>query len=234
MEQNDKYKNKPIIVFGDIHGLRNWKKGVEENPACRYLFLGDYLDPYATIPRISLIDNLKEIIQLKKERGDEVILLLGNHDLHYIHLNINPCTRFDYRIEKAAHALFSENIHLFAYAFQEDRRIFTHAGISEKWFFSDFYGDLDKNIAQQLNNPQPDQLPALYRCGALRGGDFHAVGGIFWADIDELNAPLQGYTQYVGHNRVGNIVKRTVKDGEIIFCDCLYNGIWLKLDCEKK
>ena len=79
-------KPRPTIVLGDIHGSTYWKTVVEENPACRYIFLGDYLDPYEKIPRNQLINNLKKIIQLKKERNDDVILLLGNHDMHYIRL----------------------------------------------------------------------------------------------------------------------------------------------------
>jgi hypothetical protein len=219
----------PSIAFGDIHGSMYWQKVVVENPACRYIFLGDYLDSYEDIPYYQLTGNLKKIIQLKKDRSDDVILLLGNHDLHYIHLDVEPCSRFDYYIEEDAHALFSENIHLFVNAFQEENHIFTHAGISQRWFFNDFYGDADKNIADQLNNSLPDQLPALYRCGWRRGGNINAVGGIFWADIDELDDPLPGYIQFVGHNRVGNIRKIVKNGGKIFFCDCLYNEIYLKL-----
>jgi hypothetical protein len=139
-------------------------------------------------------------------------------------------TRFDYEISKEVSTLFEENLHLFAYAFQEDKRIFTHAGISEKWFLEDFWGDPNKNIAEQLNNPKPDQLPALYRCGAMRGGDWASTGGIFWADINELNDPLHGYAQYVGHNRVGAIYEHASNGGWITFCDCLYNKKYLKLE----
>jgi len=32
VELMKKQKNKPMIVFGDIHGLSYWKKIVEENP----------------------------------------------------------------------------------------------------------------------------------------------------------------------------------------------------------
>jgi len=233
-EKIDKKNKKPTIVFGDIHGLTNWRRAVEENPNSRYIFLGDYLDPYYNIPPIFLLDNLKEIIQLKKDNMDDVILLIGNHDLHYIFQNIDPCTRFDSEIEEEAHDMYTENIHLFMNAFQEGRRIFTHAGVSKKWFFEDFGGDPNKNIANQLNNPHHDQLPALYRCGAMRGGDYSAIGGIFWADIDELTDPLPGYKQFVGHNRVDEIIKYENDGGQITFCDCLYNGIWLKLDGAKK
>jgi len=227
--QDKAVKNKPIVVLGDVHGLTHWKEAVAENPDCRYIFLGDYIDPYRYIAPKQLMSNLKEIIQLKKDHSDDVVLLLGNHDLHYFCPKIAMSTRFDHGIAKEVSTLLVENLHLFAYAFQEDKRIFTHAGISEKWFFDDFNGDANKNIADQLNNPQPDQLPALYRCGALRGGDWNATGGIFWADIYELNEPLPGYTQYVGHNRVGNIHEHINNGGQITFCDCLYNKKYLKL-----
>ena len=223
--------SKPTIVFGDVHGLTYWKTIVDKNPDCRYIFLGDYLDPYEDIAPKQLIDNLKEIIKLKKERGDDVVLLMGNHDLHYLHLHIEPCWRFNPTIKKIANKLFSENAHLFTYAFQDGKRIFTHAGISEKWFFDDFGGDPNKNIAEQLNNPKHDQLPALYRWGFYRGG--RGIGGIFWADIKELTDPLEGYHQYAGHNRVETIRKRINNSGEITFCDSLYNGNYLKLDFKK-
>ena len=224
--------NKPrtTIVFGDIHGSMFWQKVVEENPDCRYIFLGDYLDPYEKISSYQLIDNLKKIIKFKKKHIDDVILLLGNHDMHYVNLDIIPCCRFDDEIEKFAHPLFSKNIHLFTYAFQEDNRIFTHAGISQEWFLDDFGGDVNKNIAEQLNNPHPDQLPALFRCGLFRGGDINDVGGIFWADINELCNPLPGYIQFVGHNRVDGIQKHKNKGGMIVFCDCLFNKKYLKLE----
>jgi len=232
MEISNKQINKPTIIFGDIHGLTLWEKVVDENPECRYIFLGDYIDPYERIAPKQLMNNLEKIIQLKKDRNDDVILLLGNHDLHYFNLNIDQSTRFDNMIAEAARSLFTENLHLFMNAFQDGKRIFTHAGISEEWFFNDFGGNAENNIADQLNNPSKEQLPALYRCGAMRGGNLDAFGGIFWADIYELNNPLNGYSQYVGHNRVKSIWEYNNNGGRITFCDCLFNGIWLRLEAE--
>ena len=217
------------IVMGDIHGSTYWKTVIDENPDCRYLFLGDYLDPYENISAQKLIDNLEEIIRLKKENPDRVILLLGNHDLHYFCSDMPMCTRFDWKIAEKVSGLFRENIHLFLYAFQEDNCIFTHAGISEKWFLSDFKGDARKNIAEQLNNPLPEQIPALCRYGEYRGGRRGTIGGIFWADIDELYDPLPEFTQIVGHNRVEDIYDHTNNGGRIIFCDCLWNKHYLKM-----
>ena len=225
----DKPQKPRMIVFGDIHGSTYWKEIMNENPGCRYIFLGDYLDPYQKIPIKELIDNLKAIIQLKKENPGNVILLLGNHDLHYVNLNEYPCTRFDEALKEEAHALFTENARLFTNAFQVGDCIFTHAGISEKWFLEDFKGDVSKNIADQLNNPLPDQLPALYRCGFMRGGDKNTIGGIFWADIDELNDPLPGFTQIVGHNRVEEVCFYENNNGRIAFWDCLWNKHYLEI-----
>jgi len=227
---NNKAK-KSTLVIGDVHGLTYWKKAVEDNPACRTIFIGDYLDPYETISNEQLINNLTEIIQLKKDNPNNVILLLGNHDLHYFCEDIfGSSGRFNNKIAETAKELFTENLPLFTYAFQEGTRLFTHAGVSHEWFINDFKGDPTKNIADQLNNPLPEQVYPLHQAGEARGGPWCSIGGIFWADISELDNPLQGYHQYVGHNRVGQIRVHTKNEGQITFCDCLYNEIYLKLD----
>jgi hypothetical protein len=223
--------SRPTVVLGDIHGSTYWKTAVKENPGCRYIFLGDYLDPYEYVSEQDLITNLTEIIQLKKDNPDDVLLLLGNHDLHYFCLDSPGSSgRFNYRIKEAVEALFNDNLPLFTYAFQEDKLVFTHAGISHKWFITEFKGDINKNIADQLNNPTKEQLRPLHQAGEARGGGWCTIGGIFWADISELDDPLEGYIQYAGHNRVGDIREVVSENGgQITFCDCLYNKIYLKL-----
>jgi len=224
-------KCRPTIVIGDVHGSTYWKKAVEDKPSSRIIFLGDYLDPYESIPDGHLINNLNEIIQLKKDRPDNVILLFGNHDLHYFCQDISGTSgRYNDEIEAEVKKIFTENLLLFTYAFQEGTRLFTHAGVSHDWFINDFKGDLNKNIADQLNNPLPEQVRPLHQVGEARGGPWFSIGGIFWADISEIDNPLQGYRQYVGHSRVKQIQTHTQKEGQITFCDCLFNEIYLKLD----
>ena len=83
-------------------------------------------------------------------------------------------------------------------------------------------------VAEQLNNPAADQMPALLRVGYVRGGRRGDTGGIFWADKSELEEPLHGFTQIVGHNRVAEVTERTGPGGgKIVFCDCLRNGLYL-------
>jgi hypothetical protein len=123
-----------VILIGDIHGRTIWKKIVERHPdADYYVFFGDYFDPYEDIPFWELAKNFKAIVQLKRELGDRVILLLGNHDLHY-YADVEPCSRFDYLNSAKIGTLFKENLHLFQVAFEFEGVLCTHAGVSPSWF----------------------------------------------------------------------------------------------------
>jgi hypothetical protein len=170
---------KPTIVLGDIHSLPVWKEIAEHNPDYRYIFLGDYLDPPEKIDRDTLINNLREIIRFKKDNFDNATLLLGNHDLHYFTDDICPSAGFDFGVLEIASILFSENFRCFQYALQVEKFIFTHAGISQKWFLDDFKGTLDRNIAEQLNHPTDAQIKALCKVSEHFGGGNGEAGGIF-------------------------------------------------------
>lgn len=217
-----------IIAIGDIHGLETWKQIVRTHPGCKFIFLGDYLDPYNYIPETKLIANLQEIIELKRQLGDSVVLLLGNHDLHYMTQQAPRGSRYNPAIAKKAASLLSGNDGLFQYACEERGAVFTHAGIIHKWFTDDFRGDLSQPIAAQLNQPKGSQMEALFSLGYPRGGMRGDRGGIFWADDTELRDPLHGVKQVAGHNRVTNIKTCTGDDdNEITFCDSLWNGNYL-------
>jgi len=221
-------KNKPMIILGDIHGSTLWKEIVAQNPDCCYVFLGDYLDPYSKISNDVLIENLQEILALKKENPENVVLLLGNHDGHYFLKFVEKGSRYKFSIANKIKAIFIENSVLFQNAFQIENLLFTHAGVSQKWFDEYFKGNINENIAKQLNNPTPKQLSTLGQCGFARGG-YDACGGIFWADSTELKDPLQSFTQFVGHTRVPEIQKIELKNGTIWFCDALAQKQYLKI-----
>mgnify|MGYP001125366280 CR=1 FL=1 len=222
---------KSLVVIGDVHGLDLWQYVVHVHPECKIVFLGDYLDPYEYVDGEKLIANLYEIIDLKKSRPDDVVLLLGNHDMHYFCSDIDIGTRFDYVIGGKISRIFLENLSLFQHAFQSGNKVFTHAGISQEWWDNDFHGDIRKPIAEQLNHPSKVQVPALCRVGQLRGGKCGSMGGIFWADRNELTEPLHGFTQIVGHNRVADVTELEGNEGsKIVFCDCLWQGKYLHID----
>ena len=221
----------PTVVIGDVHGLDWWKEIVERHSGCRVVFLGDYLDPWERMPGEALLRNLEEIVELKRRRPREVVLLLGNHDTHYFCEEAPIASRFDMDIAEEASRLFVENYDLFQNAYQSGNRLFTHAGVSQEWFAQDFRGDLSRPVADQLNHPEEWQVEALFRSGEARGGEPGALGGIFWADRGELTDPLHGFTQFVGHNRVPRVVEcEGGHDNKIVYCDCLREGLYLYLE----
>ena len=222
---------RPAVVIGDIHGLDSWKWIVDSHPECKMVFLGDYLDPKEQVPKVELLRNLEEIVALKRSRPEDVVLLLGHHDLHYFCEEAPLGSRFNADMAEDASRLFRENYEVFQFAHQEGRRLFTHAGVSQEWFDRDFRGDASRPVAEQLNHPADWQVPALMRVGEARGGKRGALGGIFWADRSELFDPLRGFDQFVGHNRVPRIIEcEGGHDNKIVYCDCLREGIYLYLE----
>jgi len=104
-----------IVIIPDVHGRAFWKEAVERFLAERFIFLGDYLDPYYfdviyhEITPESTIENFQEILSFKKANPNRVTLLLVNHDCGYLY-GKDVC---DYRCDDGNYALiqglFREN-----------------------------------------------------------------------------------------------------------------------------
>lgn len=213
--------NFKINVIPDIHCKNIWKKFIQETSDL-IVFLGDYVDSF-THSNTEMINNLNDIIQFKLDNKDKVITLLGNHDIAYLRLGEKnfSCSGMRHEISFDVHDIFQENKSLFQNAFQKGKYIFTHAGIQDYWFTHYFKGDIQSNIADQLNNPKDrNQDIALNQVGYRRWGSF-PIGGIFWCDKEELKKPLKGYTQIVGHTHVKKLVKLHTRHSTVWFCDYL-------------
>lgn len=82
-------KDIKVLFIPDVHCRNFWIKPVNEvlenNPEAKIVFLGDYLDGYSfewdkDIDYIEVgFENFLEIIKLKEQYKDRIILLLGNH-----------------------------------------------------------------------------------------------------------------------------------------------------------
>ena len=119
-------------LIGDIHGRNSWRQLVRTDMI--NIFLGDYLDPY---DRDNLqadsteYDNLQDIIRFKQQHP-ETILLLGNHDLHY--LWDEHYSRYNDEHAERYAQLIREHLHLFQAAYAiDDRVLVTHAGVTRPW-----------------------------------------------------------------------------------------------------
>lgn len=217
-----------LIAIGDIHGRRNWKT-INPNQYDKIVFIGDYCDSFY-FSDDEVLKNLKEIIELKRKYSEKVILLLGNHDVHYLFYPHYRCTGFRETMRFQLFDLLNENHSLFRITCQYKNYLFTHAGISNKWFNTHLkifekYGYERENISladvlnRIVNSPDRD---ILMEVGSIRGGNSWNTGGIVWADRSETKDDhLTGFHQIVGHTPIDTI--RTVGDEKesITYIDCL-------------
>ena len=156
---------------------------------------------------------LRDIIAFKKEHPDNVVLLLGNHDLGYLDPSICTCRRDSYRAEKIRRE-FEDNLDLFDIVHIEEvdggKVLFSHAGIAENWIKhrSKLVGKMNgfrpEHLNEMLHGNQDERerlFLALADVSWYRGG-LDKVGSPVWADVEEyLNGErlLGGYLHIFGH-----------------------------------
>lgn len=204
--------NKNILIIPDVHGRTFWKAAMNPDNYEKVVFLGDYADPYEIegITVSMALDNFKEIIALKQQHPDKVILLLGNHDLHYYskyYRERAQSSRYSPMAAVTLERLFQDNRQLFQLVWETDlggsRYLFSHAGINQGWLKRNLeqIGQPDENHLNRLLLTN-EGIGTLAQVGRIRGGGFQS-GSIVWADVDELIAsdPLPGTYQIFGHTQ---------------------------------
>ena len=225
-----------LIIIGDVHGRSFWRYAVQRNPEGKFIFLGDDLDPYPEegYTNEDAFQGLEDIISFKKEHPDNVTLLWGNHDLHYLYPEMMG-SRFD--IDNAvrnAH-MFFDNQELFQMAYEVQaggkRFLFSHAGICRGWVSANFPRLEDDDItAEMMNNLvcYPEFMSALGDVSIYRGGD-KKYGSMIWADLEDLimvENLLPDIIQIVGHTKLNEPLNY---EDKIYFLDC-WSALYLDLD----
>ena len=246
-----------LLICPDIHGRTFWKKESENiDKYDKFIFLGDYLDPYnfehIIIPEA--LDNFKEIIEFKQKYNDKVILLLGNHDMPYFSSDYFNLNYYHSRHSKQFHddisEIFDKFYRLFQLTYAYDDIIFSHAGIQNLWLEKvikpDSYDirDLSKTINDLLKTNRG--LQKLYCVTDARGGFGH-IGSCIWADIEDMlydynftcdkkENNIYKYKQIFGHSLQAYYDKdMNIKYGSIIEfenCKMLDNTYAYELDTE--
>ncbi len=206
-----------IAVIGDLHGKSCWKKLIEGrfDKFDKIVFMGDYSDDsWVTFTDDEIVNNLKDVIEFKKNHNDKVVLIIGNHDFQYI-VGYPTASRYRKSYAKEMHKIFNDNSDIFNTIHIENNYIFTHAGITNGWieYIKQKYDIKDVNIDNIYDvvnivykNDKDDCNIASYRRGG--GSEF---AGILWADVGDLSEDAwKGYNQVVGHNRVkpGSVIKK--------------------------
>lgn len=133
---------KQVIIIPDIHGRTFWKAPIEKyknDPDTHIVFMGDYLDTYS-FEHISDSDAINNFVEIIDEaiNSNNIILLIGNHDLHYYPMFLKDCgcRRINDRLEEISD-IFVQNKNLFKIAWETyingKQYLFTHAGVTPSW-----------------------------------------------------------------------------------------------------
>lgn len=222
-----------IVICPDIHCRDFWKKVLAIKDK-RIVFLGDYLDPYywEGFSFENGLENLKEIIDFKKENPERVILLLGNHDFNYL-WQFNWASRFNPKHSLDAHQLYKDNLNLFEPYKIIDNILFTHAGVCEGWVESHVIENPIERINADWNlflqNPFEESYLSIFDCGRSRGG-YAPYGGIFWHDAYESYwANPIDYIQIYGHSQLektGSFIQLNQEGKPMYCCDSREVFVW--------
>ena len=133
---------KKRIILGDPHGRWNYIKDIydKEQPD-EVIILGDYFDSFK-IDAYEQRDCYNNIIELRnqhltKNLGD-FVMLIGNHDYHYMDENFGRCSGWNpLTCSIASYPLcrdFEAGILKFVYIDYKNFTIYSHAGVSQDWF----------------------------------------------------------------------------------------------------
>lgn len=220
-----------VICIGDIHGRTIWKNIInQEKNADLIIFLGDYFDTKNSVySGMHQINNFKEILSLKEENNKKFIILIGNHELHYIrgvgetYGGFQPLYSrlIGEEVEKAI------NKGLLQVCYYDGQYFYSHAGLTKTW--------LKRTIVPNNINPLVnDELVTLindylvYRpsiFGFMMGENYSKTGnditqGPLWVRPNSLiNDMVEEIICVVGHTKMDNIIIN--HENRIILIDCL-------------
>lgn len=231
-----------ILVIPDVHGRQFWKDAIEKHfdNVDKAIFLGDMVDPYKDegITRKESIAVFDEIINLKLNNLDKVVLLIGNHDAHYMIPHFPRSTRYDSSNAYHLKEIYSSHRSIFKLAHEEtvgDKKVlFTHAGLMNSWVErnKNIIGDVTVDNLNHLIGT-PSGVSALSDISKYRTWLGYDSGSILWSDIrekidiDALNETIIPLDDSIIKEYNYQIFGHTLMKKPII------NDNWACLDCKK-
>jgi predicted phosphodiesterase len=217
-----------VIAIGDIHGRDAWIEIVKrESDADKIVFIGDYFDSF-DIPFESQLANFLALIEYKRSFPDKIVLLLGNHDYHYLLGVQDRYSGFQegekgFRITGALEKALKEG--LIQMAFSSGKFMFTHAGVTDLWSFS--FDCQGANAADKINKLFKDDRDAFRFVGPDPYGDSIQSSPI-WVRPNSLSkGGLTGKVNVVGHTQVEHVYISGILP--IILIDALASGEYLEI-----
>lgn len=210
-----------LLALGDTHGRTAWKTIVSSHQFDKVVFIGDYFDTHDDVSAEQQLSNFEEIIRFKKENSDKVILLLGNHDYHYLRTADETYSGFQKEhktaIQELIHPALDDGLLQLCFVF--DQFLFSHAGVTRTWLKSVGY---PKKIPVDVfindlfvHNPLAFNFTPG-RNNSPFGDDISQTP--IWIRPESLERDaIDGFTQIVGHTPQ----KRIKPTNKIILIDAL-------------
>lgn len=230
-------KNKTVII-GDLHGSSVWKLITHlENPD-RVVFIGDYFDSY-DFNAEQQCNNYLDIIEYKKTSGKEVIMLIGNHDHHYIVGN-SGTSGYQALGSLMIFPIVKATLDHLQMAYRFDDIVCTHAGIGEAFLDGVFGKDgwTVDTMVDQLNELEKYKPLSFLFNGRDNSGDDMGQTPI-WIRPRSLMKDSQvlkkSIIQVVGHTQMKKVdVNDKSTGGRYFFIDTLgTSGEYLIVENEK-
>lgn len=201
------------ICIGDVHGDSTWLSiATVHSDADRFIFIGDYFDTHFDITGLEQLQNFEKICQFKRTQlslGKQVILLIGNHDIHYFpEIGYTGTSGYQSKMKIVFENAIRENRDLLQMCFEDENNVFyTHAGISSTWLRDvGLTASSDKELCLEIN----ELFKVRPSCFNFYNGDFSGYGqnvhqSPIWIRPESLYKDQINKLQVVGHTSVTKI-----------------------------
>jgi predicted phosphodiesterase len=221
---------KTVVCIGDLHGRTSWKDWPKHIPAGKstnikdyiLVFVGDYVDSYDLTDQ-EIFSCLLEVIELKKQYPENVVLLLGNHDVGYFSGVKFRCSGYRESMASGLRVIFEQNRHLFQYYYVSGSRLISHAGISMDWVRDAISEVVAKAGPMPYQNSLDGELFSYFMEDVERYMEhlLYSDNGPLWirpsALASDAFGKYNGMVQVVGHTHMETITT----EGSCVFIDCL-------------
>lgn len=187
-----------ILALGDTHGRDIWKEIVANETFDKVIFIGDYFDSWG-LKFENQYQNFLDILEYKKQNIDKVVLLVGNHDYHYMDGVYETYSGYQTKYRNVIQELLEETLDkgLMQMCTIDDRVIYTHAGVTKTWCelkhidITNLEGSINKCF---MFTPQEFRFN-----GSDGSGDDITQSPIWVRPRSLVMDAVEGFDQVVGH-----------------------------------
>ena len=217
------------IVIGDPHGRWGLVKQIydKENPD-EVIILGDYFDSFK-IDVYTQRDGYENIVNLRKEHlkmhKGRFVMLIGNHDMHYMDENFGRCSGWNpLSASVAEYPLcrdWDKEILQMIFVDEINKTIYSHAGVSMNWF---------TKWCMSLGDINTLDIPA-FRFTYRDGGDEYGsstYSSPLWIRPEGLKKSMYVdkdgivWSQVFGHTEPDTPIHWKANEADFYGIDCIY------------